>query len=117
MKKIVFVVLFMLLPVAGNTQEESQRATVSETMTVAASVTQFAGATTAALTRPHGRCSGILETAAIRVTTDGTTPSATVGEPVLVNQEIEVLGRGNIGAFKAFRQTGTSGVIYWTCYQ
>lgn len=96
---------------------------VSEAMTVAASSTAFAGGTTSAISkaltgiRTGGVvCIGTVETGAIRFTVDGTTPSATVGHPVPADTQIRIDGWTTVQAWRGFRQGGTSGAIFWTCY-
>lgn len=113
MRKLLVVTLVVL---SALTLSAQKTAVVSETMTVTGSVVQFAGATVAAIDEsPNSVCSGVLETAQVRFTYDGTTPTSTVGTPLEIQQAVVIEGLGNITNFKAIRTGGTSGVIYWTC--
>src|SRR3990167_10304574 len=51
------------------------------------------------------------EDAQIRYTTDGTTPTTTVGHLLEAGQSIEVIGYADIDAFQAIRTGGTDGVL------
>lgn len=112
MKRLLLVLMILALAVPGGAQ---QRTVVNEAMTVAGTATTFAQATLDAIQVPNPTCTGVLETAPIRMTLDGTTPTASVGVPVAIGQQITVFGYANIANFKAIRTTSTSGSIYWSC--
>jgi hypothetical protein len=45
------------------------------------------------------------ETAAVRYTTDGTTPTATVGMPLASGQCVAIQGEGSLSLFRVIQQT------------
>ena len=53
----------------------------------------------------------LLETAQIRWTCDGTTPTTTVGNPMDAGDSIVISGAQNIKQFRAIRTGGTSGSL------
>lgn len=53
-----------------------------------------------------------LETANIRVRSDGTDPTASVGLLIQSGQSFEVYGYSNISSFRAIRTTGDSGSLF-----
>ena len=55
-----------------------------------------------------------VETAAIRFTVDGTTPTATVGHLAEPGDVIELVEEGQVRLFRAIRQGGTSATIMCT---
>jgi len=57
-----------------------------------------------------------LETAQIRYRDDGTAPTATVGQPVDPGSALVLCGN-SVGAFKAIRTTGASGVLNISYYR
>ena len=63
-------------------------------------------------------CSGTLEAAAIRFRVDGiAAPTASEGEPLSVGQHISIPTFVALTKFRGIRQTGTSGIIRFTCYR
>ncbi len=56
-----------------------------------------------------------LETGSIRWTTDGTTPTSTVGHLMQVGEQILILGNGDINNFKAIA-VSTTGVLSCSYY-
>lgn len=62
------------------------------------------------------RCIGVLETAAVRIRVDGTSPTASIGQLVAVGSLVDLRGVDNIRKFKAIRTGGTSGVLPMTCF-
>lgn len=89
---------------------------ISETVTFASVAIGLSANTLAAIQSPNARCSGTLESAAIRFTFDGTTtPTASVGEPMVIGQRITIQGYQQLANFLGIRTGATSGVIYFTC--
>jgi len=89
-----------------------------EIVTFAATSIGFAAATLTVNGQQMQTCSGILETASIRfrvVDTTNNPPTATVGSPLSVGQVIKIDGFTALTLFRGIRQTGTSGVIHFTC--
>lgn len=60
-------------------------------------------------------CRGSLETANIRVTYNGTTPTVTVGQPVNVGDSVVLGNKSDIINFKATASTAISGTLNLTC--
>lgn len=83
-----------------------------EAITVAAAAIGItAGLLSPSGTRKPIRTVMTLETANIRYTWDGTTPTASVGHLARPNDVITLLGYKALSNFRAFRSTGTSGVL------
>ena len=79
-----------------------------EALTVAGTAVGF---TTATLEDADGNAQKIfatLETAQIRYTLDGTTPTSTVGHLLEVGDTLQITGSDDIVAFRAIRTGGTS---------
>lgn len=57
-----------------------------------------------------------LETAQIRITTDGTAASATVGHIINIDDVITLEGTEQIARFRGFRTGGVSGVLKITYF-
>lgn len=55
-----------------------------------------------------------VETAQIRFTVDGTTPTVSIGHPVEAGEAFTINGYDDIVAFRAIRTGGTSGLIQVT---
>lgn len=60
---------------------------------------------------------GPLETAEIRYTLDGTTPTAAIGHLVPVGATLQLTEQAEVRGFKAIRTGGVSGVIPVTVYR
>lgn len=126
MRKHALAVLLALSVVAApmaQNRPPQKTPIVSESMTIAASAVGFAAATVNRLNLAVQAaaaydvvCIGTLETAAVRYTTEGTTPTSTVGHPWAVDQQLRVDGLASVRGFLAIRTTGTSGAVFWTCY-
>lgn len=87
-----------------------------ESVTVANSATSLTAATYSPSGRTHAQYALVtVETAAIRFTLDGTTPSNDADTPVghlaAVGDVIELEGSNTIARFQAIRSTSTSGVL------
>ena len=64
------------------------------------------------LTTPPAKAATLtVETAQIRWTCDGTTPTTTVGNPMDAGDSIVISGAQNIKQFRAIRTGGTSGSL------
>jgi hypothetical protein len=61
-------------------------------------------------------CSGVLETAPIRMRVDGPAPTTTDGTPVNAAQYLYVGGRTALEMFRGIATTATSGIWRATCY-
>jgi len=57
-----------------------------------------------------------LETAQIRITTDGTAASATVGHIINIDDVVTLEGSHQIASFRGFRTGATSGVLKATYF-
>lgn len=83
-----------------------------ESITVGATAVGFTTATVAPATgRPASRAFVTAETAQMRYTYDGTTPTSSVGHILDIGDILVVEGISNVQAFKAIRVTSTSGTI------
>ena len=63
-------------------------------------------------------CRGTLETTAIRIAYDGTTPTATSGQPVAVGDQVVLQNAADIRNFRAIAQASTTnspGILNLTC--
>lgn len=107
----------------GQPRGPQKRPIIAEAMTISSSAVGFAAATlsklqTAVLDAGYfdAVCVGTLETAAIRYTTEGTTPTSSVGHPLAVDQQLQVTGLASIQGWRGIRTTGSDGAIFWTCY-
>jgi hypothetical protein len=78
-----------------------------ESVTIADSAIGLTSATYKAATRAEMT----LETAQIRIRSDGTAPTASEGRPVGVGDDIILKSAGQIAAFEAIRTGGVSGVL------
>lgn len=86
-----------------------------ETVTVAATAVGITSTVTTAGTLRRGQRALITaETAQMRYTYNGTTPTTTVGHILEAGQSIEVIGFASIDAFSIIRTGGTSGTIQVT---
>ena len=86
-----------------------------ETVTVGASAIGFTSTTiTPSSGRPADRAFVTGETAQVRYTYDGTTPTSTVGHILDIGDILVIEGIVNVQNFKAIRTTGTSGSIVCT---
>ena len=86
-----------------------------ERLTVAATVKTLTGSVYAPASGPCTVALITVETAAIRVTLDGTDPVAgTTGHLVQAGQVIELNGHDEIRCFKAIREASTSAAIECT---
>jgi hypothetical protein len=61
------------------------------------------------------QCFGTLETAPVRFTLDGSTPTALIGQPLQVGDRLELGNRQDIATLKAIATTATSGALNMTC--
>ncbi len=63
-------------------------------------------------------CSGVLDGGAIRYRTDvdADEVTASLGTPLLDTRSVTIIGLVNINRFQAIAE-GTTGVIFWTCFQ
>ncbi len=105
--------LLACLPLAGAAQSNT---VTFETVTF----TNVATSLSATTIRPAGgpvmtTCSGVLETAPIRIRLDGTAPTATVGTPITVGSVVTISGLANLDNFKGIRTGAASGVIAFHC--
>jgi hypothetical protein len=88
-----------------------------EQLTIATSSVSLAATTVNPSGKPAAQyCSGILETADVRVRVDGTAPTASVGQFVPVGAVVRLRGADTIRRFAAIRAGATSGALGLTCY-
>lgn len=86
-----------------------------EAVTVAATAIGFTSATiTPATGRPAQRAFVTAETAQMRYTYDGTTPTSTVGHILDISDVLVIDGIVNVQNFRAIRTTASSGTIMAT---
>lgn len=86
-----------------------------ESITVAATAVGFTSATITPTTgRPCSRAFVTAETAQMRYTYDGTTPTSAVGHLLDVGDVLAVEGITNVVNFKAIRTTASSGTLMCT---
>lgn len=78
-----------------------------ESITVGATAIGITSALITALTTQNAQAFCTLETAQIRYTTDGTTPTSTVGHLLEVGQSLVLEGLPDITAFRAIRTSGS----------
>jgi len=109
--------LFLLLPLTGAASAQDVPAVSFEQLTIATSSVSLASATVNPSGVPAAQyCSGILETADVRVRVDGTAPTASVGQFVPVGAVVRLRGADTIRRFAAIRAGATSGALGLTCY-
>lgn len=61
------------------------------------------------------QCFGTLETAPIRFTLDGSTPTTALGQPLQVGDRLELFNAKDISNFKGIAMTGSAGALNMTC--
>ena len=88
-----------------------------EQLTIATSSVSLAGATR----NPAGLsaaqfCTGLLETADVRIRVDGTAPTSTVGQLIPTGAMLSLRGADTIRQFAAIRTGASSGTLALTCY-
>jgi hypothetical protein len=84
-----------------------------ESVTIAAASTPLTAATYLDATRAVMT----LETAEIRITTDGTAAAAAVGHIIKVDDVVTIVGTAQIARFRGYRTTGVSGVLKVTYFR
>lgn len=109
---VVVAAVAVAIPLAAS----QARYVSGETITFANTAIGFTEAT---ITRTDGtqasECVGRLETAQIRVTWNGTTPTTTVGMLVEIGDTLMIKGHENLMKFRGIRTGATSGVIQFQC--
>ena len=86
-----------------------------ESITVAATAIGFtSGTITPAATKPASRAFVTAETAQMRYTYDGTTPTSTVGHLLDIGDILIIEGIVNVQNFRAIRTTNDSGTLKCT---
>ena len=114
LKKFFFVLLFSTVVFAQNPPLPASYEVVTLNNTAAG--IGFTSTTLTVNGQQMRTCSGTLETAAIRFRIDGlAAPTAANGTPLSVGQFIQIDGFISLTKFRGIRQTGTSGVIRFTC--
>jgi hypothetical protein len=116
MRRILFG-LITTFAISATLIAQDNPAVSFEQLTVTASVQTLARATVNPSGKPAAQyCSGLLETADVRVRVDGPDPTATIGQFVPVGATVRLRGADTIRRFAAIRTGGTSGVLAMTCY-
>jgi hypothetical protein len=103
--------LVSLLAIASPARAQQSYATTDETHTAGAAATGLLTATKLNVTN----CSGLVETAQIRYTLDGTTPTSSVGSVGNVGDTIILGNVHDIAGYSDIRTGGTSGVVNFSC--
>lgn len=91
------------------THLEAQGTSFYQQLTVASTSVGLTGATGMTF------CRGMLETTPIRIALNGSTPTATVGQPVNVGDEVLLNTANDITNFRAISTTGQSGLLSLSC--
>ena len=88
-----------------------------EHLTLAATASGIAATTRNPSGSPAAQfCSGLVETADIRIRVDGTAPTASVGSLAQAGATVELAGADTLRRFSAIRTSGTSAGLALTCY-
>lgn len=87
----------------------AQQATFYQQLAVGATAVSLSGAS------GSSQCFGTLETAPVRFTLDGSTPTALVGQPLQVGDRLELFNTKDVSNLKAIAMTATAGALNMTC--
>lgn len=102
--------VFAFVVIVGVANLRAQGVSYTEQLTVTSTAASLSVGTTA-LTF----CRGTVETAAQRMTIDGSTPTASTGQPLNVGDQILLNNREDIRNFKVIAMTTASGVLNMRC--